>query len=400
MGGRSTYRRLSPVPTIERGRSRSSGVVLGRFWRSFLLLGCALALALSGCTPVRPAAGSAAPTVITTGPIPAVALDGIAERLNKAAAGRRPADFLATFTTAAQRLGLDWYRTQRAAGGRVEVSADATALTLVGALPGDRGTATDVLAVHLAPQEGRYLIDGVAATTGTPLWALGAAELTSGRYGTLISTGLDQAARRRWANRLQRAAIAVAGSGLIAAAAHWSPVLLVEVPARTEDFVTVSGVAADGAAAVTQCSSGSPRIVVNPVLPDAWAQATLTHEAVHVATASPCHAGAPSWVVEGLAEAVAAAAEPKVARQNAALVRSYLRDHPVPDALPNPQDDQTDYALAQLCVDQVVRRLGRTEAANLLYRAIAGPTGLAPAELDDVTTWYRAELLRLSQKKS
>jgi hypothetical protein len=99
--------------------------------------------------------------------------------------------------------------------------------------------------------------------------------------------------------------------------------------------------------------------------------------------------------VEGLAESVTARVYPAIAAENRKAVRAYLDDHPVPKALPSDLRELTDYALAQLAVDQVRAQLG-AKADDLLNRAIHRSASVTPAELRRVTRWYLSALQRIA----
>ncbi len=178
----------------------------------------------------------------------------------------------------------------------------------------------------------------MSRTQGTPLWALDPTDLTAATSGTLLSAGLDDAARKLLATRLDHAAAAVQKAG-VPGADDWTGGLVVEVPGSDADFQVVTGSAASSASAITICEGGTPRIVVSPEalgLDAEWLDSTLVHEAVHVATDSACVAAGESlgWAVEGLAESVAARADPVTASRNRKLVAEELAAHGVPDALP------------------------------------------------------------------
>ncbi len=172
------------------------------------------------------------------------------------------------------------------------------------------------------------------------------------------------------------------------------------VPAGPEDFPAAAGLPDADAAAGTECRSGAARVVVNPVvlgLEDAYLTTLLAHEAVHVASGSACAGGGLGWAVEGLAEAVAAAGDAGLARSNSALVRAHLAEHGVPEELPTGLYDQTDYALAQVAVEQVRARLGDAAAVDLLDRAVRRPDSVTAEELTLAGGWYRDELARLAE---
>ncbi len=262
-------------------------------------------------------------------------------------------------------------------------------------LPGDRRATTGTLTLRLAP--GKPVIEAVVATPGTPLWALRPSDLTVSRVGSVLSAGQDDATRARWADRLDRAAEAVGRLG-VPGSEGWSGGLVVEVPSDDAAFEALTGSSATTASAITTCAAGTPRVVVSPrsfSLDAGWLDATLVHETVHVATDSACTGGGLGWVVEGLAESVAAPDRPGDSRRNRGLVRSHLRGHGIPDALPDRLETTTDYALAQLAVDQV-RARGKGSAGDFLGRALREPAAVTPSELRRATRWYRAALERLA----
>jgi hypothetical protein len=218
--------------------------------------------------------------------------------------------------------------------------------------------------------------------------------LTSATHGSVLSSGLGPEQRRAWAARLDRAAVAVNAAKALAPTTTWDGGLVVIVPSSPAAFAATSGADSTDTAAVTSCSSGTPRIVINPASAaqgDRWVQATLTHEAVHVATDSACTSGLP-WAVEGLAESVTAATDASVAKANASLVADYLAQHGLPTALPAAVNSPTDYALAQFAVDQV-RAHRSADAADLLDRGIHDR--LTAEEIAQVTAWYLSGLRAL-----
>jgi len=92
---------------------------------------------------------------------------------------------------------------------------------------------------------------------------------------------------------------------------------------------------------------------------------------------------------------VTARVYPATADANRESVRVYLRDHPVPQALPTELRDLTDYALAQLAVDQVRAHLG-DKADDLLDRATHRSNSVTATELRRVTRWYVSALRRIA----
>lgn len=257
--------------------------------------------------------------------------------------------------------------------------------------PGDRRPGVDHLEITLS-KDGQ--IADMAASADLPIWAVGPVTRTPATHGTVLSSGLSAAQQQVWATRLDRASAVVQASGVLEPDSDWNGGLVVMLPANADDFATLSGTDSADTGAVTTCASGTPRILINPgsfAAGARWLQSTVIHEAVHVATDSPCKSGT-EWVVEGVAESVSAASDPTTASSNRELVRSYLRANGVPAALPQRVESSTDYALAQVAVDQVRARLGAQEAADFLVRGVAGR--LSDAEVARATQWYRAELQR------
>ncbi|MCE1174677.1 MAG: hypothetical protein LWW77_08745 [Propionibacteriales bacterium] len=256
--------------------------------------------------------------------------------------------------------------------------------------PGDRRTATEAISV----EQSDGVIASVADQAERPLWTLEKVDLTPAAHGSVLSSGLSVEQRHAWATRLDRAAAAVSSAKVLPAGSTWDEGLVVIVPSTRQLFATVTGANDADTAAVTTCASGTPRIVINPAAEaqgDQWVQATLTHEAVHVATDSACTSGL-GWVVEGLAESVTAAADSSVARTNASLVADELAQHGLPTALPSVVNTPTDYALAQFAVDQV-RAHRTTDAADFLERGVQNR--LSSQEVAQATAWYLAGLRAL-----
>jgi hypothetical protein len=305
------------------------------------------------------------------------------------------AAFASNFT-ADSTAGGEWFAVLKGAAATF-TQRDGKTLVVTATMPGDRRPATWTLHLELDGATGR--IRAVAPMPDRPIWALGPVDVTTATHGTLLSSGLDASARSLWAERLDRAAAAVARTAP-PGEDGWTGGLVVEVPATGSDFQAITDELPNTASALTACGTGTPRIVVNPLIleqPDDWLDSTLVHEAVHVATDSACVRAGDSlgWAVEGLAESVTARNDPATATRNRGLVRDHLRDHPVPTALPTQLEDLTSYALAQLAVDQVRAHLG-TKADDLLARATHESGSVTPQELRRVTDLYTAELRRLA----
>lgn len=344
----------------------------------------ALLLALAGCAAGSPAGSGT-----------------LADHLNTALQSRSEAAFLDNFTPDASgsAQGRAWFTVLSEADATF-TQLDPTTIEVAATLPGDQGPASWTLSLQL---EGRSpfatgWIRGLEPTPERPIWTLGPVEVSAATHGTLLSSGLGEPARRLWTKRLDRAASVVAEAGL-PGAAEWRGGLVVDLPADSADFQAITDELANTASALTSCETGTSRVVVNPLIiheTAEWQDSTMVHEAVHVATDSACvpPEQALAWAVEGLAESVAARTVPETAADNRLVVRDYLREHPVPDALPAELNDVTSYALAQVAVDQVRAQLGK-KADDLLDRAIHNAPLVTPAELGQVTRWYRSELQRI-----
>jgi len=354
-----------------------------RRWLAALL--AALLLALAGCT----SGAQAAPGTL-------------ADHLNAALRAKSNGAFLDNFTTDASgsALGGQWFTLFGDAGATFTM-VDPTTVRVAATLPGDRRAATWTLALELdgrsAFSTGR--IRAVLPAVDRPIWALGKVEVSAARHGTVLSSGLAPTARALWVDRLDRAAAAVAAAAP-PGINGWQGGLVVDVPAGGSDFQAITDELPSVASAITTCSTGTPRVVISPLVlhdPAEWLDSTMVHEAVHVATDSACQRPdqALNWAVEGLAESVTARVHPATAAENRELVRAYLRDNPIPKSLPAQLDDVTSYALAQLAVDEVRARLGE-KSDDLLERAIHRSGSVTTAELRQVTRWYVGALRRIA----
>ncbi len=336
-----------------------------------------------------------APGCATSVPAPTpVGQAGVAERLAAALQRQSRDDFRAVFAPDPDdRAVADSWYTALSAGDATIVDAGDRRLGFTYRLPGDRGPASEELSYE--PATGTDRIGFVHAVGDTlPVWALAGVTVTGSDSGTLLSASIDAAARQRWTRRIEDAAATVRAAGV---ADDWSGGLVVAIPPEGR-FGAVSGESATAASAVTTCTAGTPRIVVNPAIlgqPDEWLDSTLVHEAVHVATNSACTPGGLGWAVEGLAESVAARSDADTASRNRGLVRAFVREHGVPDGLPETTFSLTDYALAQVAVDALRTRLG-AKADAFLRRAIEDPHSLTADQVADATRWYIAEVRRLA----
>jgi hypothetical protein len=269
--------------------------------------------------------------------------------------------------------------------------AGSTALSVRVRYPGDRRAGVDHLQLELS-ETGRIV--RLTSERDLPVWALGPVTRTPAAHGTVLSSGISSVQQKAWASRLDRASATVRTSAVLGSNSAWDGGLVVIVPGSATDFAALSGTDAADTGAVATCASGTPRIVINPksfAVGEQWLQTTLVHEAVHVATDSPCSTGT-AWVIEGVAESVSARSDLATASSNKDLVRSYLRAHGVPAGLPQQVESSTDYALAQVAIDQVRAQLGQQEAADFIARGVAGQ--LSDAEVAQAAEWYRAEMTR------
>lgn len=301
------------------------------------------------------------------------------------------AEFVSYF--ASPQSGSQWYAALSAGRATIEaVEDEPNTLRLTTRFVGDRRAGTETLGLRLSAQ-GTIL--GATDADLRPIWTIAPTTITTAEHGTVLSSGLSAAAASEWADRLDQASTRVRNSGVLAPANAWDGGLVVELPADAEGFSAVTGASATDTSAITSCGSGTARIVINPLAIARGADfvmATLVHEAVHVATDSPCQQGV-AWVVEGMAESVAAAADHDTATSNAQLVRAFLDHHQLPAALPANLITQTDYALAQVAADQVRVHLA-AKASGFFAQGVAGQ--LSVEESAKATKWYLAELRRRS----
>lgn len=345
---------------------------LSRLWPAALLL------AITACSPAvqTPQAAPSAPPP--------------AEQLAGSFAAQDASGFADAFadSTLARAQAERWFGLLTVAEAELTVLGPQE-LQVRTQLPGDRRPATQRIKL-VRSGDGTGI--SVVAEPDTPLWALEPATLTTGGAGSVLAAA-DAEQAESWLELMARATTAVRAAAVVPEGS-WSGRLVVELPSSADDFALLTGATADTSSAVTSCRSGTPRIVVNPRL-SSYAQsvqfATLTHEAVHAATDSACEQGL-SWAVEGLAESVAAQADPGTAQANRRLVLAYLEQHPVPSALPENPRTPTDYALAQVAADQVRKRLGEQAPA---YFARATRSQLGADEISRATTWYQRALREL-----
>lgn len=274
-------------------------------------------------------------------------------------------------------------------------------------VPGDRSAATQVLALTLGRRDGRAVITSLRPGPSVPIWLLGDTVAHSSADGTVLALRNVPAAQlTRWERRLAKAADAVSASRLGTLDDDWNGDLVIELPTTPAQFRVLSGESGGGAAAVTVCGTGSPRIVINPTQLDedaAYLDALLVHEAVHVATKASCQTAGPMWLREGLAEWVAVQHSPRTRDYDRDWVEWHLARGPIPEALPAEADfDAADpdrvlaaYALSQVAVDVAVRRLGQQRAMSFLAEFMRSDQ-VDPQATTQLTGWYRAALRRIA----
>lgn len=276
------------------------------------------------------------------------------------------------------------------------------ALVVSSRLPGEPGVVRDVV---------RVIRDGelIDRLDGTPRnrWLGPEFSRTTGARVTMLAWAGSEP--RDWRSAAEAAVGRLRTIDLGPLAAGWDGTLRMEVPASLLQFehylAGAEGAASQTAAATVALgdsgANSAVRIVVNPVadLTAAQRTATLIHEAVHLATRSPLRQ-APPWVSEGLAEAVTAELVPGVAAENRKLARDELRRRGRITTLPTQADFSSDhqaartaYALSQLLVEAMIRRLGRERALESLA-SLSGEVAGTPPPGRDLLEWLTAEIRR------
>ena len=232
-----------------------------------------------------------------------------------------------------------------------------------------------------------------AVSTGTE-WLAEPASVRSDHR--LVVAAADNAALARWWTAAEGGLAAL--SGVIPGRLRLPAPLVVVSPADLIGFGRYAGRGAAGTAAVTvvpgTAQSQGFRVVVNPKSPTDPANdaATITHEAVHVSMGSPRLTGTPGWLLEGIAEALTAAAHREVATRNRMLVRAAVAKA-LPSGLPDTDSDGPDsYALAQVAVEAMVARVGWTAVLDEAERRSTSGGQLSDRR---ILAWSRDALARL-----
>lgn len=343
---------------------------------------------------------TATPIRLTDGEGPVLA-DSLTETI---AAGDR-AGFLENFqnTSHAQAVGEVWF--DNLAGFHDVTFAPAPApqaghsVDVTWRLPGDSVPARATFGVELDPSPGRTVISGLSNNGHPPHWALEALTVTRTSVGTLLLGESLAEDERGWRSRLSHVWDSLDKAELGLLTDGWDGRLVIHVPGDGALFARTSGQSASGTAAATLYEGDAVRIVVNPVavreLGADGLDALLLHEGVHAAVGTPRFPRAPRWLVEGLAESVTAAADRGTAAANRRLVRDRLASTGLPSALPEDAelsaaagDTLTGYALAQVAVDAIFERAGRTRGLAFVAAALHDPPETWPIDRAEVTAWY------------
>ncbi|HEY9289941.1 MAG TPA: hypothetical protein VIP98_01560 [Microlunatus sp.] len=260
-------------------------------------------------------------------------------------------------------------------------------------------------------------VDGPGGKRPTPLWWLEPIRVDHDQHATVIA-GPDVAA----ADWLERADGAIRDVKAQAASApdgpwrSWNHRLVLVIPSSEDRLEQMLGVAdgAESALAAVTWPDGSRagrapiRIMINSgsPQPDLGARIVLTHETVHVATASPT-SPAPTWLIEGFADYVAYRSYPRAQQAAAgALLQQVSRSGP-PQQLPTDKDftgsgEELDlaYAKSWLACHYLARTYG-TDALFSFYAAVdrstAGEIGPASRtafgiDEDQLLTGWRSYL--------
>ncbi len=219
------------------------------------------------------------------------------------------------------------------------------------AVPGDRSPSSQTVWMTISagrPGAGTPawagIADGPDRPAPTPLWWLEPIRIARNRVATVI-TGA-QVDPAPWLARATTAALTSAGRlhpGRTGPAARWNGRLVVVAPSNEALLESTLGVArgAEAALAAITWPDGDPvssapiRILINPARTgsDLADRIVLSHESVHVATASPVSA-VPRWLIEGFADELAYQQYPRASRPAATeLLRQVRRSGP-PDRLP------------------------------------------------------------------
>jgi len=255
---------------------------------------------------------------------------------------------------------------------------------------------------------GGCALSDIGPQTGSraPIWVVQPLQVLGDGDVTVLA-GAQASDAQAWLAAAQTAQQAVAAADLGPVKEAWNGHLVVELPQDASAFAYAVGAssAADytTTGALTQVESPADsgvappvaRVVVNPQttgsLTPAQRTLLLTHEAVHVATASVPVAKGATWVSEGLAENVAVAASPGDAADEATQAKAACAG----DGLAPPADSAfggTDavtqnsaYAVSQVLIG-LIRGHAGNDAPQAIFLLWQGKT----ATDVDLPAWSKA----------
>lgn len=339
----------------------------------------------------RPAPGApAAPT----GPVHRL----LAER-SRALATHDRDGFLATAEPAARARQAALYQAlaalplERWQYGDVVATTPTTYRTRVKyRLAGDRQPAVQLRTLTLGERASHWYVrsDEPAAGAAQP-WDLGAVTVVRRPSVLVVGSPLDGRLLRTVADDAAAAVPRVTAAWGRA----WPGTAVVEVPHDSVGLARlVPGDLSQLAALATTVAGdhgvADDRVVVSPEvlrgLTPAGRRVVLTHELVHVATRTATGPASPSWLVEGLADAIAFRGAGVPLEVAAPELAARLRSGDLPTALPTdaalapgaPQLGES-YEQAWLAVALLVRRYG-TARVDALYRAVGRERDAAGVE--------------------
>lgn len=220
-------------------------------------------------------------------------------------------------------------------------------------------------------------VDGPDALDApTPSWWVEDVDVQQVGAATVVTGASPDAAV--WRERVRRALTAVDAADLDVArpAGSPSPPVVVQVPSsrRLADRVAGSADLLQGAAAVTVADAGGALpVLVDPAAglsEESWVF-LITHELVHVRTASP-GSGSPRWLVEGLAESVARGAQPDLlsTRPEQAAEAAELGALPTDEELR--EQPHAAYLCSWVAVELLQERLGREGVLEVVAATAGG----------------------------
>lgn len=281
-------------------------------------------------------------------------------------------------------------------------------------LPGDPGPAVQGRTLVLVERASRWYVrsDEPAPGAAQP-WDLGPVAVVRRPSVLVLGTPTDAPLLRAVADDAAAAVPRVTAAW----GSAWARSAVVEVPHDSAAFGRLVPGDLEQLAALATTVPGDhddvdDRVVVQPDafrrLTPAGRRVVLAHELVHVATRAATGPASPSWLVEGLADAVAFRGSGVPVEAAAPELAARVRSGDVPAALPTDAalapgapDLGAAYEQAWLAVDLLVRRYG-TGRVTALYRAVGRAHDHAAVEralrtvlgtsTGEITTAWRAEL--------